>query len=420
MNPDNIPSDPSATEAVPLELQIPMTESAHTPTVSTSDKSGFLRKRGTVSAVVAVGVSAVVIAAAASYRRELPPPPQRDPRIQVAPQAVGFASGSPHWDQVKVGKVQNAKTRWSDPYPAHVRVDETKTSRVGVPLAGRVGRVMVQIGQPVSVGTALFSVASPDLATLQTERMKAEVELSTAKLALDRVRSIVAAQALPAKDEIMAAQELKEAELAHRVAQARLASLKVQAVSDNEFVVKSARKGVVVEKNILPDQEVAVDSSSTPIVVADVSSVWVVAELFESDIAGIRANTPARVIVDNSVVEAKVDTVAAAVDPDRHTVAVRVTLPNPDGIFRPNTFAKVEFQSQADKTAVEIPATALVSDGAKQYVYVERADGLFERRDVIVGPVREGLALIGNGLKVGEVIAERGAVLIDNQMAISQ
>jgi RND family efflux transporter MFP subunit len=373
-----------------------------------------------MNAVVALGVSAVAIVGAASYRRATPAPPVPDPRIQVAPKAVGFVKGSPHWDQVKLGKAEAAQKRWSDPYPAHIRVDETKTSRVGVPLAGRVGRVLVQIGQRVKVGTQLFSVASPDLATLQTERMKAEVELTTAKIALDRVKSIVQAQALPAKDEVMAAQQLKEAELAHRVADARMASLKVQAVSDNEYMVKSPRNGVVVEKSILPDQEVAPESGTTPIVVADVSSVWAVAELFESDVAGIRAGTPARVIVDSAVIDAKVDTVAAAVDPERHTVAVRVTLPNPEGTLRPNTFAKVEFESEAGTNSVEIAASALVSDGAKQYVYVERPDGLFERRDVVVGPVREGRALVASGLRVGESIAERGAVLIDNQMAISQ
>ena len=420
MNTDDVAQEPSSIEAQDSECPIAMTEPSIFARAPKPGSTGFFHRRGVLGALVAVGISGVAIAGAASYRRAMPLPPAKDPRILMAPKAVGFVKGSPHWDQVKVGTVVAAQKRWSDPYPAHVRVDETKTSRVGVPLAGRVGRVLVEIGQRVKVGTALFSVASPDLATLQTERMKSDVELTTARIALDRVKSIVQAQALPAKDEIMAAQQLKEAELAHRVADARMASLKVQAVSDNEFMVKSPRNGVVVEKNILPDQEVAIDSSATPIVVADVSSVWVVAELFESDISGIRSGTPARVIVDNATIDAKVDTVAAAVDPDRHTVAVRVTLPNPEGTLRPNTFAKVEFESQAGASAVEIAASALVSDGAKQYVYVERPDGLFERRDLIVGPVREGIALVASGLRVGEIIAERGAVLIDNQMAISK
>jgi RND family efflux transporter MFP subunit len=361
----------------------------------------------------------VAVLTAGSYHRESPPPPGRDPRVLIAPHAVGFAKGAPQWEEVKIGQVVAAAKRWTDPVPAHVRVDETKASRVGAPLAGRVARVMVQVGQRVAVGTPLFSVASPDLATLQADRMKAEVELATARLALDRVRSIVQAQALPAKDEVLATQQLKEAELAHRMAQARLASLKVQPVSDNEYVVKSPRAGVVVEKNILPDQEILSDSNTNPVVVADVSTVWAVAELFESDTAGIRAGTHAKVTVDMTSMDAKVDNVAAAVDPERHTVAVRITLDNKDGALRPNTFARVEFESEFGDGAMEIAASALVSDGAKQYVYVARPDGLFERRDVVVGPVREGRALVTSGLRVGEAIAEQGAVLIDNQMAIS-
>jgi membrane fusion protein, heavy metal efflux system len=420
VNLENQAKESTPTEAHPSGAYRPMVELANRISAVPSAPSGVLRRRGVKSTVLALAISAMAVAAAGAFRRATPPPPERDARILVAPGAVGFAPGAPHWDQLKVGKVAAAQRRWSDPYPAHIRVDETKTSRVGAPLAGRVARVLVEIGQRVAVGTPLFSVASPDLATLQTERMKADLELATAKLALDRVSSIVQAQALPAKDEILAAQQLKEAELSHRVARARLGSLKVQAVSDNEYVVKSPRNGVVVEKSILPDQEIAIESNATPIVVADVSSVWAVAELFESDVCGIHSGTPARVIVDSAVIDAIVDTVAAAVDPDRHTVAVRITLPNLAGTLRPNTFAKVEFESQLDPNAVEIAATALVSDGAKQYVYVERPDGLFERRDVVVGPVREGRALVASGLRVGEDIAERGAVLIDNQLAITQ
>ncbi|HEY5960637.1 MAG TPA: efflux RND transporter periplasmic adaptor subunit [Polyangiaceae bacterium] len=369
---------------------------------------------------LAVGISVASIVAAASYRRSMAAPAEKDPRVLTAPKAVGFTKGAPQWDQVKVGKVAEAQLRWTDPYPAQVKVDETRTSRVGAPLPGRVGRVLVQIGQRVKVGAPLFTVASPDLATLETERLKSEVELKTAKLALERIQSIVQAQALPAKDEIVAAQQLKEAELSQHVAQSRLASLKVQAISDNEYMVKSPRDGVVVEKSILPDQEISSDAGTTPVVVADVSNVWVVAELFESDVAGIVAGTPARVIMDTGPIDAKVDTVAAAADPERHTVAIRVTLPNPDGALRPNTFAKVEFQPKVGGNGVEVAASALVSDGSKQYVYAQRQDGLFERRDVLVGPVREGRALVVGGLHAGETIAERGAVLIDNQMAISQ
>jgi RND family efflux transporter MFP subunit len=370
--------------------------------------------------VLAIVVSATAIVAAAKYKREIAGETQRDPRVVIAASAIGFQQGAPQWDQIKIERVETAKRRWSDPAPAHIRVDDTRTSRVGAPLSGRVGKVFATIGQRVKKGSPLFSVMSPDLATLQSERMKSEVELRTAKLAYDRVHSIVQAQALPAKDEQIAAQQMAEAELANRAASARLTSLKVQALSDNEYVVKSPRDGVVVENNILPDQEISTEPGSTSMVVADVSTVWVVADLFESDIGGIKAGNNAKVLLDANVIDAKVDNVAAASDPERHTIAVRVTLNNNDGTLRPNTFARVQFEATVDDNVVEIGATALVSDGSTQYVYVQRQDGLFVKRNVVVGPVREGRALVLSGLTKGESVAERGAVLIDNQLAIYQ
>jgi RND family efflux transporter MFP subunit len=370
--------------------------------------------------VLAVAVSATTIFAAAKFRRNVAGESPRDPRVIVAASAIGFQQGAPQWDQIKIERVELAKRRWSDPAPAHLRADETRTSRVGAPLPGRVGKVLATIGQRVKKGAPLFSVMSPDLATLQSERMKADVELTTAKLAYERVHSIVQAQALPAKDETIAAQQMTEAELASRTAAARLTSLKVQTLSDTEYVVKSPRDGVVVENSVLPDQEISMEPGSTSMVVADVSSVWVVADLFESDIGGIKVGVNAKVLLDASVIAAKVDNVAAASDPEQHTIAVRVTLPNPDGLLRPNTFARVQFEAVGDGNVVEVGSTALVSDGSTQYVYVQRSDGFFVRRNVVVGPVREGRALILSGLVAGEAVAERGAVLIDNQLAIYQ
>lgn len=377
-------------------------------------------KKQAIGVAVAVFVSAAAVFAATRFSREVAAPAPRDPNILLANSGIGFKQGAPQWDQIRVESVQAARKRWSDPFPAHVRVDETRTSRVGAPLAGRVGKVLATIGQRVSRGAPLFTVMSPDLATLQADRLKSEVELRTAKLAFERVHSIVQAQALPAKDETIAAQQMTEAELASRAASARLNSLKVQAVSDNEYMVKSPRDGVVVENGVLPDQEISTDPGSNSMVIADVSTVWVVADLFESDISGIHLGANAKVIVDNQTLTATVDNIGAAIDPERHTVAVRVTLPNASGSLRPNTYAKVQFEAEGGGGQVDVAASALVSDGASQYVYVQRPDKLFSRRTVIVGPVREGRAVVQSGLAVGEVVAERGAVLIDNQLAISQ
>jgi hypothetical protein len=96
-----------------------------------------------------------------------------------------------------------------------------------------------------------------------------------------------------------------------------------------------------------------------------------------------------------------------------------VKLKNADGRIRPNTFAEVRFLSASPAGSTEIAASALVSDGPKQYVYVQDTPGHFVRRDVIAGAVRDGRISIVSGLKAGDTVVEQGAVLLDNQIDLS-
>ena len=100
-------------------------------------------------------------------------------------------------------------------------------------------------------------------------------------------------------------------------------------------------------------------------------------------------------------------------------MGVRVKLSNADGRIRPNTFAEVRFLSTAANGSTEIASSALVSDGAKQYVYVQDSPSHFVRRDVVAGAVREGRISIVSGLKPNETVVEQGAVLLDNQVDLS-
>jgi RND family efflux transporter MFP subunit len=237
------------------------------------------------------------------------------------------------------------------------------------------------------------------------------------------VEAIVKTRALPAKEEVAAQQQLRQAEVAFRLAESKLASLQVRSPEDGAFTVVSPRPGVVVEKNVLVDQQVAPDGSGGLMVIADLSSVWVVAELFEADTVDIREGAAARVtspsLPDQSL-EGRVEMVPAVVDPARHTLPVRVRLANPDRLLRPNVYATVRFATPPRKDAVEVKASALVSDGERQYVYVQDTAGHFARREVAAGSAREGRVTILSGLRAGETIVQEGAYLLDNQIALEQ
>jgi RND family efflux transporter MFP subunit len=377
--------------------------------------------RGIPGVLAALAISAISIWAAASFKRP-PPPPTPEPRgMKVGEDNVTLAADAPQWKVLRLGKVLAGETRWSDPVPARVKIDETRAARVGSPLAGRITQVFVELGQPVKIGDPLFTVASPDIAGLRSEREKAAVDVEVARTRLDRTKAMVKIQAAPQKDELDADQTYRQAALALRLAQSKLASLKVSSRADNEFTVVAPRDGVVVEKNVLPAQQIQ-GSESALVGCADLSSVWVVAEIFEADAIGIVAGTPAKVTspsMPDLAVEAKVDMVSAVVDPTRHTIPVRVRLENADGRLKPNIFAQMRFAVAPIPGSSEVAASALVSDGAKQFVYVQTAEGRFTRREVVAGSAREGRVPILKGLSAGEVVVEEGAILLDNQVALA-
>src|SRR5258708_20640639 len=147
--------------------------------------------------------------------------------------------------------------------------------------------------------------------------------------------------------------------------------------------------------------------------IADLSDVWVGADLFENDVGALAPGVKAKVSVGTIELEATVDQVAGVGDPERHTVPVRVRLANSDGSLGPNWYAQIRF-FDATVAKVALPASAVMSDGATSYVYVKTDKGELKRRDVTVGSVSSGKVPVLDGVEVGEQVVVQGAILLDN------
>jgi len=403
------------------ENQIPPSQGQGLP--PPSDPAFRLRPTTRVGLVLALLVSAATVWASSRFVRKALPPVQTQTGLTVENGAVAIASGAPQWQVLALETAKPIASTWTDAVPAFVKVDETKAARIGVPLAGRVTQVFAELGQPVDKGAPLFAVASADLAALHVEQSKAKVDVESAKNVLDRTRAIVEARALPEKEAVAAAQQLRQAELSFGVASSKLASLDITSKSENEFIVHAPRAGRVVEKNVLPGQELTPGAEAALMLVADLSTVWVVADLFESDSDGVAPGVAARVTITSLpgvVIDGKVDMVSAVVDPERHTVPVRVRLDNADGRLKPNTYAKMQFRASTPEGSVEVAAGALVSDGSKQYAYVKNPAGRFVRRDVIAGAVRDQRVVVFKGIAPGETVVSKGAILLDNQIDLAE
>ena len=365
--------------------------------------------------VGAVVAGAAIVALATRYRRPDPPASAGAPGMTVGGGAVTLAAGAPQWAMIKVAPAVAAAPHWSDPVPARIAFDEARASRLGSPLAGRVIAVAVERGQRVAAGAALYTIASPNLAELRSDRDKAAMQLATARINLERTQALVDGQSLPGKELVAARQQVAEADLAVRLSDQKLASLRVSGAGDTAFTVTAPRAGVVVEKNLSVGQEVDA-SSGTVMAIADLSVVWVVADLFESDAGGVAAGAQVQVTAAGMTLEGVIDQVSAIVDPERHTVPVRVKLANPTGALRPNAYAQLRLFDRSP-AAVALPPSAVMSDGARSYVYVH-AHGSFVHRDVTLGTPSGDVVPVVSGLTPRDEVVIQGAILLDNQIQL--
>jgi multidrug efflux pump subunit AcrA (membrane-fusion protein) len=198
----------------------------------------------------------------------------------------------------------------------------------------------------------------------------------------------------------------------------KLASLKVTAAGDSQFTVTAPRDGVVVEKAAAVGQQIDASTGSL-MAIADLGDVWVVADVFETDVRGVEPGTPVKVAVGNTEVGDTVDQVSAVVDPDRHTVPVRITLANPNADLRPNAYAQVRFLA-ASEASPTVPAAAVLSDGAHSYVYAKAPDGALRRRVITTASVSGAEVPVLAGLTVADEVVTSGAILLDNEIKLRE
>ena len=151
--------------------------------------------------------------------------------------------------------------------------------------------------------------------------------------------------------------------------------------------------------------------------ISDLGQVWVVADLFENDVGSLVPGGKAKIVVGSTELDGEIDQVSAVVDPDRHTVPVRVRLANPSGLLRPNAYAQIRFFDPV-AARVSVPASAVMSDGAQSYVYVKDKSGALKRRNITVGSVNAGKVPVLSGLEVGEQVVVQGGILLDNQIQL--
>jgi RND family efflux transporter MFP subunit len=308
---------------------------------------------------------------------------------------------------VRMGRVERKSVGDEIRLTGNVAVDETKLAYVQTRYAGYIQKVFADATyQYLRKGQPLFTIYSPDLAA--TEREYLVAKQNQQRVAGSTVPGVTegAASLLEA-----ATERLKQ----WGVPQKEIARLESTGQIQQELTVVSSVTGYITERNALPN--LTVQPETRLYTVADLSTVWVFAEVFQNDLGRVKPGDRAKLTVDaypGQTFEGRVNFLYPQVDMTTRTVRARIALPNPGLKLTPGMFVNVTLEVPQGKQLV-IPASGVLQSGTQQVVFVNRSDGYLEPRQVELGARSGDEFIVLKGVKEGEEIVTSANFLIDSE-----
>ena len=307
--------------------------------------------------------------------------------------------------------------------PARLVWNEEKTQRIYPAFAGRVTRIATDVGQAVGAGQVLAQLASPEFGAAQADTSRAVADATLARQALQRQRELFDAGVVARKDLEQAEADAARAQAEVARAQARTSLYGSAAGVNQQLGLRSDIRGVVVERNLNPGQEVRPDGTGPALfVVSDPSTLWVQIDAQEADVNDLRPGARVGLLVPSlpdQPFEARIHAVTDQIDPITRTIKIRATVSNANRLLKNEMLAKVRYERKLG-AGLEVPATAVFLRGNQHYVFVQSQTGVFESRDVLVSFEGPKQVLLSAGLKEGELVVSQNGLLLARELRIAQ
>jgi cobalt-zinc-cadmium efflux system membrane fusion protein len=305
----------------------------------------------------------------------------------------------------------------------NVTYNAFKTTPVFSPIGGPVHEILAAPGQTVQAGQPLLTVNSPDYSAARSAYLKARDAFFLAEKTYTRSQDLYAHGALAEAD-------LQQAETSRSQSQADLQAsedmLRALGIKDPEAMVKNPPKmtlqiplsapvsGEVVERLVGPGQLLQAGATQV-FTISDMSTVWVLVNVYQSDVAYVRVGDPVEIATDTypQAFHGKISYVAPALDPNTRTLQARIVTGNPNKILRKDMYVTAVLQAGVIRDALTVPDAAVLRDSENlPFVYAQSGANQFAKRLVKTGESQNGRTQISEGLKEGERVVGDGSLFL--------
>lgn len=318
-------------------------------------------------------------------------------------------------DTAKVAEVKNELN-----LSGEVSSDDNNVVKVFPFSSGQVTEVKVSLGDKVSKGQTLAVMRSADVAGNYTDLSSTQSDVAVAKRQLDQAESLY-------KNGISSEREYTEAQENYNKALAANRKVKQQLAingggntsANGLLIIKAPESGYIIEKNITSGSFIRQDNGGSMFTISNMKDVWVWANVFESDISKVKVGYTAKITTiayPGKVFTGRINEISSVLDPDNKVMKIKIALPNPDMLLKPEMFTSVIITNDDNEQSVAVPAKAIIFDSSKNYVVVYNGKCDLKVREVSVIKTVDDISYIASGLQAGDKVISKNQLLLYNSL----
>jgi cobalt-zinc-cadmium efflux system membrane fusion protein len=314
---------------------------------------------------------------------------------------------------IVIDSVSNARVVNSITLTGKIASNDDNVVKIYPLVSGTVRDIKAMLGDYVQKGQTLAVIRSSEMAGYSNDIVTAESNLSVTRKNLEATLDMYKSGLASARDSLSAVAAYDQAKAS--LEKARRVIRNNGGAMDGEYAVLAPISGFIVEKLATNNMAIRSDNGNNLFTISDLKNVWVLANVYESSIPLIAAGDSVNVTTlsyPGKIFRGKVDKVMNVLDPTNKVMKVRIVLPNPGYLLKPEMFANVTLNNTENKRMLCVPSNALIFDNSQYYVLVYKGPADITIRPVEVSGTAGDKTYISNGLSEGEKVIGSQALLI--------